>query len=198
MSHRYRVAFKETLCGKKKSFYNNGFVREQSSFRETTIHSSYDTVSGLSLNFLCCMLYFVVFLCLPFSGHRTTWSNWFFFCADNFLRQQLSFKVCLILFCLVQTQLGNVTLRYQIKWQFIMFCLPAMYIGEQKSSFQYLAYTARIKPVKTLFECFRFMYREFSELFTRLRSPAAEPTTYKFACQIVLHQQYCALKSCWL
>uniref|UniRef100_A0A336MWW8 CSON008735 protein n=1 Tax=Culicoides sonorensis TaxID=179676 RepID=A0A336MWW8_CULSO len=44
MSHRYRVAFKQTLCGSKKpSYYTNGFVRDQSSFRETTIHSSYDT-----------------------------------------------------------------------------------------------------------------------------------------------------------
>lgn len=55
MSHRYRVAFKETLCGKKKSFYNNGFVREQSSFRETTIHSSYDTVSGLTFFLSSCL-----------------------------------------------------------------------------------------------------------------------------------------------
>lgn len=47
MSHRYRVAFKQTLCGSKKPSYYcaNGFVRDQSSFRETTIHSSYDTVS---------------------------------------------------------------------------------------------------------------------------------------------------------
>lgn len=42
MSHRYRIAFHETLCGKKKGYYNtkNGFVREQSSFRETTIDRS--------------------------------------------------------------------------------------------------------------------------------------------------------------
>ncbi|XP_055915033.1 neuropeptides capa receptor [Eupeodes corollae] len=48
MSHRYRVAFKETLCGKRRSFYfNNGFARDQSSFRETTIASTggpYDRV----------------------------------------------------------------------------------------------------------------------------------------------------------
>lgn len=39
MSHRYRVAFRETLCGKRKSYYqNNGFSREaQSSVRETMI-----------------------------------------------------------------------------------------------------------------------------------------------------------------
>ena len=38
MSNRYRVAFKETLCGKKKSrAFTNGFSREQSSFRETVI-----------------------------------------------------------------------------------------------------------------------------------------------------------------
>ncbi|XP_055373280.1 neuropeptides capa receptor [Condylostylus longicornis] len=38
MSHRYRVAFKETLCGKRKTSYyrhTNGFARDQSSFRET-------------------------------------------------------------------------------------------------------------------------------------------------------------------
>lgn len=33
MSRRYRVAFKEILCGKKAgAYYNNGFAREQSSF----------------------------------------------------------------------------------------------------------------------------------------------------------------------
>lgn len=39
MSHRYRIAFRETLCSKKRGFYSssNGFTREQSSFRETTI-----------------------------------------------------------------------------------------------------------------------------------------------------------------
>lgn len=39
MSHRYRIAFRETLCSRKRGFYSstNGFVREQSSFRETTI-----------------------------------------------------------------------------------------------------------------------------------------------------------------
>lgn len=39
MSHRYRIAFRETLCNRKRGYYSsaNGFVREQSSFRETTI-----------------------------------------------------------------------------------------------------------------------------------------------------------------
>lgn len=57
MSHRYRVAFKQTLCGSKKpSYYGaNGFVRDQSSFRETTVHSSYDTVS------VCNFFYFYEF-----------------------------------------------------------------------------------------------------------------------------------------
>ncbi|XP_033149511.1 neuropeptides capa receptor isoform X2 [Drosophila busckii] len=38
MSHRYRVAFKEILCGKKIGAYynNNGFARDHSSFRETS------------------------------------------------------------------------------------------------------------------------------------------------------------------
>ncbi|XP_017481985.1 PREDICTED: neuropeptides capa receptor-like, partial [Rhagoletis zephyria] len=41
MSHRYRVAFKDILWGKRRSmYYNNGFARDQSSFRETTIASS--------------------------------------------------------------------------------------------------------------------------------------------------------------
>ncbi|XP_075162370.1 capability receptor [Haematobia irritans] len=41
MSHRYRVAFKDTLCGKRRSaYYSNGFVRDQSSFRETTVATS--------------------------------------------------------------------------------------------------------------------------------------------------------------
>ena len=39
MSHRYRVAFKETLCGKRKT-YSNGLGRDQSSFRETTVAST--------------------------------------------------------------------------------------------------------------------------------------------------------------
>ncbi|XP_059609125.1 neuropeptides capa receptor isoform X2 [Phlebotomus argentipes] len=38
MSHRYRVAFKETLCGRRANYsYSNGFSTEQTSFRETTI-----------------------------------------------------------------------------------------------------------------------------------------------------------------
>uniref|UniRef100_A0A2C9GW61 G-protein coupled receptors family 1 profile domain-containing protein n=1 Tax=Anopheles farauti TaxID=69004 RepID=A0A2C9GW61_9DIPT len=36
MSHRYRVAFRETLCGRRRGF-GAGFARDQSSFRETTI-----------------------------------------------------------------------------------------------------------------------------------------------------------------
>lgn len=36
MSNRYRVAFKETLCGMKRSKNGNGFSRDHSSFRETT------------------------------------------------------------------------------------------------------------------------------------------------------------------
>ncbi|KAM7355978.1 capability receptor isoform 2-T2 [Cochliomyia hominivorax] len=41
MSHRYRVAFKDILCGKRKNrYYNNGLARDQSSFRETTVVSS--------------------------------------------------------------------------------------------------------------------------------------------------------------
>lgn len=38
MSHRYRIAFRETLCSRKRWTSNgNGFSRDQSSFRETTI-----------------------------------------------------------------------------------------------------------------------------------------------------------------
>lgn len=38
MSHRYRVAFRETLCGRNKGYSHNGFSREaQSSVRETMI-----------------------------------------------------------------------------------------------------------------------------------------------------------------
>ncbi|KAG4070209.1 hypothetical protein HA402_003899, partial [Bradysia odoriphaga] len=42
MSHRYRVAFKETLCGKRHGYHkSNGFSREaQSSVRETMISST--------------------------------------------------------------------------------------------------------------------------------------------------------------
>lgn len=49
MSRRYRVAFKEILCGKKVgAFYNNGFAREQSSFvkdQRSFRHSSIATTS---------------------------------------------------------------------------------------------------------------------------------------------------------
>lgn len=50
MSHRYRVAFRETLCGKKKGHYhNNGFSREaQSSIRETIV-SGYENSHLVSL-----------------------------------------------------------------------------------------------------------------------------------------------------
>lgn len=40
MSNRYRVAFKETLCCGKHS--KNGFSREHSSFRETTLSHKFD------------------------------------------------------------------------------------------------------------------------------------------------------------
>ncbi|XP_053691574.1 neuropeptides capa receptor [Sabethes cyaneus] len=36
MSHRYRVAFRETLCGRRRGF-GPSFTRDQSSFRETTM-----------------------------------------------------------------------------------------------------------------------------------------------------------------
>lgn len=51
MSHRYRVAFKETLCGKRRgSYYQNGFLRDQSSFRETTTGGSgYDRVHSVRI-----------------------------------------------------------------------------------------------------------------------------------------------------
>ncbi|TMW45455.1 hypothetical protein DOY81_009465 [Sarcophaga bullata] len=41
MSHRYRVAFLDILCRKRRNvYYNNGLARDQSSFRETTVASS--------------------------------------------------------------------------------------------------------------------------------------------------------------
>lgn len=49
MSRRYRVAFKEILCGKKAGpYYNNGFAREQSSFikaQSSFRHSSIATTN---------------------------------------------------------------------------------------------------------------------------------------------------------
>lgn len=71
MSHRYRVAFRETLCGKRKSYYqNNGFSREaQSSVRETMITGAggYDNsqlVSKLKKYFICGLvwvgIYFII------------------------------------------------------------------------------------------------------------------------------------------
>ncbi|XP_069968119.1 neuropeptides capa receptor isoform X2 [Bactrocera oleae] len=55
MSHRYRVAFKDILWGKRRSvYYNNGFARDQSSFRETMAsslgggnNSTYDRVHSV-------------------------------------------------------------------------------------------------------------------------------------------------------
>ncbi|XP_050333622.1 neuropeptides capa receptor isoform X1 [Bactrocera neohumeralis] len=53
MSHRYRVAFKDILWGKRRSvYYNNGFARDQSSFRETIAsslggNSTYDRVHSV-------------------------------------------------------------------------------------------------------------------------------------------------------
>ncbi|XP_068142444.1 neuropeptides capa receptor [Drosophila tropicalis] len=56
MSHRYRVAFKEILCGRRMgAYYNNGFLRDHSSFRETTIatslgaHINYDRVHSVHI-----------------------------------------------------------------------------------------------------------------------------------------------------
>lgn len=54
MSHRYRVAFKDTLCGRRRgsSYYQNGFLRDQSSFRETTASGGgvgYDRVHSVSI-----------------------------------------------------------------------------------------------------------------------------------------------------
>lgn len=55
MSHRYRVAFKDTLCGRRRgSYYQNGFLRDQSSFRETTGPgggTGYDRVHSVSTVF---------------------------------------------------------------------------------------------------------------------------------------------------
>ena len=54
MSHRYRIAFQETLCGgkRRRSFYNNnGFSRDaQTSVRETMIPGtgSYDHQQSVS------------------------------------------------------------------------------------------------------------------------------------------------------
>ncbi|XP_073837619.1 capability receptor [Musca autumnalis] len=53
MSHRYRVAFRDTLCGKCGK---NGFARDQSSFRENTLATSlsngnYDRQYGRSFRF---------------------------------------------------------------------------------------------------------------------------------------------------
>lgn len=43
MSHRYRVAFRETLCGRSKGYAHNGFSRDaQSSVRETMISGAYE------------------------------------------------------------------------------------------------------------------------------------------------------------
>lgn len=64
MSHRYRVAFKETLCGKRRGFHkSNGFSREaQSSVRESMISSTggYDPhLVSFSLILFMIQLYYV-------------------------------------------------------------------------------------------------------------------------------------------
>jgi len=54
MSRRYRVAFRELLCGKAVgAYYNSGFARDHSSFRESTATSlgnniNYDRVHSVS------------------------------------------------------------------------------------------------------------------------------------------------------
>lgn len=65
MSHRYRIAFRETLCSRKRGYYSsaNGFSRDQSSFRETTVaaagrdhnlnYEGSQLVSHLIANFQC-------------------------------------------------------------------------------------------------------------------------------------------------
>lgn len=60
MSHRYRVAFKETLCGKRHGYHkSNGFSREaQSSVRESMISSTGGYDPHL-VSFLFLYLYFV-------------------------------------------------------------------------------------------------------------------------------------------
>lgn len=56
MSHRYRVAFRELLCGRKRGYYqNNGLCRDQSSFRETTVVTA---ASGYESSHLVSFLYF--------------------------------------------------------------------------------------------------------------------------------------------
>jgi hypothetical protein len=56
MSHRYRVAFKETLCGRKKTMkFTNGFARDQSSFRETVVGS---VGSGENTKLVSALTYF--------------------------------------------------------------------------------------------------------------------------------------------
>jgi hypothetical protein len=54
MSKKYRMAFRETLFGKGRNYHqNNGFSRDQSSFRETTIgqENSQLVSSNLFLSF---------------------------------------------------------------------------------------------------------------------------------------------------
>lgn len=65
MSHRYRLAFRDTLCGKNK---NNGFARDQSSFRETTVANvnSYESSHLVSIFILYLSYIFFIlifFLC---------------------------------------------------------------------------------------------------------------------------------------
>lgn len=55
MSHRYRVAFRETLCGRKRSYFNqhNGLSRDaQYSVRETLVSSgAYDVNHAVSYKY---------------------------------------------------------------------------------------------------------------------------------------------------
>lgn len=62
MSHRYRVAFRDTLCGKNK---HNGFARDQSSFRETTVANvnSYESSHLVSIFFYLYIFILIFILC---------------------------------------------------------------------------------------------------------------------------------------
>lgn len=66
MSHRYRLAFRDTLCGKKRSLHN-GFARDQSSFRETTVGNvnSYES-SHLVSNFFYLFFFLQYLLYIQF------------------------------------------------------------------------------------------------------------------------------------
>lgn len=103
MSHRYRVAFKETLCGKRHGFHkSNGFSREaQSSVRESMISSTggYDP-HLVSIPFTCSLavqMCFVVVVVVLHKNNDSPLHYCFYFHINEFIAMATTFSSIILL-----------------------------------------------------------------------------------------------------